>query len=120
MVQSTRPDSEFVYLGMGARPGLQKHEYLQCAHCAVDYSGTWRAENEAELGKNAGQRELDRKGRNRKEDCKQMKQSVRIMRKEFKFQHCFLLNSVAIFISFFSLYRKFVGNTKGMNFQCNP
>ena len=69
MVQSTRPTAEFVYLGMGARPLLQKHEYLQCA---VDYSGTLRAEKEAELGKNE----------NRKEDCKQMKQSVRIMRKE--------------------------------------
>ena len=81
MVQSTRPAAEFVYLGMGTRPGLhwQKHKYLQCA---VDYSGTLRAGNEAEVGKNAGQRELDRKGRNRKEDCKQMKQSVRIMRKE--------------------------------------
>ena len=66
MVQSTRPAAVFVYLGMGARPRLQKHEYLQCA---VDYSGTWRAENEAELGKNAGQREsCTEKGRNRKED----------------------------------------------------
>ena len=60
MVQSTRPAAEFVNLGMGARPGLQKHEYLQCA---VDYSETWREENEAELGKNAGQIELHRKRR---------------------------------------------------------
>ena len=53
-----RPATEFVYLGMGARPGLQKDEYVQCA---VYYSGTWRAEKEEELGKNAGQRELYRK-----------------------------------------------------------
>ena len=59
-VGSKKRDSKLMWeeKGMGARPGLQKHKHLQCA---VDFSETWRAENEAELGKNAVQKELHRK-----------------------------------------------------------